>query len=129
MSTEAEIKELGDKIAVLTLKEAISLSNYLEEEHGIEAASGGVMVAPGGGGAEEVAAVEQTSFDVYLNEFETGAKIKVIKAVRAETGVGLKEAKTFTENLPAAIKEGISKEDAEALAETFKELGAVVEIK
>jgi large subunit ribosomal protein L7/L12 len=125
-------KELGDKIVELTLKEAKELSDYLEEVHGIEAASGGavMMAAPGGGGeGGEGAAVEQTEFDVVLENFGD-KKIGVIKVVRGATGLGLKEAKELVEKAPdAKVKEGISKEDAEKLKAELEEAGATVAIK
>ena len=122
-------KELGDKIVSLTLKEAKELSDYLEEVHGIKAATGGaVMMAPAAGGEAAPAAAEKTEFDVVLDNF--GAqKIGVIKVVRAATGLGLKEAKDLVEAVPAKIKEGISKEDAEKLKKELEEAGATVSIK
>lgn len=122
---EAAIKELGDKIVGLTLKEAVDLGDYLKEEYGIEPAAGAVAVAAAPA-AEE--AEEKTEFDVIL----TGAgdqKIKVIKVVREVTGLGLKEAKDLVDNAPKAVKEGISKDEAEALVEKIKEVGGGVEIK
>ena len=127
----AEAKELGDKIVGLTLKEAKELSDYLKEEHGIEAAAGGVaMVAPGGGGGEGGGgdAAEQTEFDVVLDSFG-GNKIAVIKVVRGATGLGLKEAKELVEGAPGKVKEGVSKEDAEKLKGELEEAGAEVSIK
>ena len=123
-------KEIGDKISVLTLKEAKELSDYLEEEHGIKAAAGGaVMVAGPAAGADAGAAQEeQTEFDVVLESF--GAKkIGVIKVVRAAAGLGLKEAKDLVESAPTKVKEGISKEDAEKLKTEMEEAGATVSIK
>ena len=125
----AGAKELGDKIAGMTLKEAKELSDYLKEEHGIEAASGGgavVMAAPGEGGGG--AAEEQTEFDVVLESFGD-KKIGVIKVVRTATGLGLKEAKEVVEGAPGKIKEGLSKEDAEKLKADLEEAGATVSIK
>lgn len=123
----AAIKELGDKLVGLTLKDAVDLGNYLKEEYGIEPAAGAVAVAAGpAAAAEEVE--EQTEFTVML----TGAgdqKIKVIKVVREVTGLGLKEAKELVDGAPKAVKEGLSKEDAEKLAESLKEAGASVELK
>ena len=137
MSTDVETrefsdlsKELGDKIAGLTLKEAKELSDYLEDEHGIKAAAGGgvVMAAgPADGGPAEAAA-EQTEFDVVLENFGD-KKIGVIKVVRAATGLGLKEAKDLVEGVPSKVKEGISKEDAEKLKGELEEAGATVSIK
>ncbi len=138
MSTaEAEVKEfdaatkdLGDKIVSMTLLEAKNLSDYLEDVHGIKAASGGaVMMAAGpadGGGA--AAEVEQTEFDVVLTGFGD-SKIPVIKVVRGATGLGLKEAKEIVENTPKAIKEGVSKEDAEKLKEEIEGAGGSCEVK
>ena len=126
----ATTKELGDKISTLTLKEAKELSDYLEEEHGIKAAAGGaVMMAGPAAGADAGAAPEvQTEFDVVLESF--GAKkIGVIKVVRAATSLGLKEAKDLVEGVPAKVKEGISKEDAEKLKTELEEAGATVAIK
>lgn len=138
MSTDVETrefsdlsKELGDKIAGLTLKEAKELSDYLEDEHGIKAAAGGGVVMagpmPGGDGGGEAAA-EQTEFDVVLENFGD-KKIGVIKVVRAATGLGLKEAKDLVEGVPSKVKEGISKEDAEKLKGELEEAGATVSIK
>lgn len=123
-----EIKDLGDKLVELTLKQAVDLGNYLKDEYGIEPAAGGaVMVAgPGGGGGEEVE--EQTSFDVILKS-AGDKKIQVIKVVREATALGLKEAKELVDSAPKAIKEGLSKEEAEALAAKIKEQGAEVEVK
>jgi large subunit ribosomal protein L7/L12 len=127
----AEIKELGDKIVNLTLKQAVDLATYLKEAHGIEpAASGAVMVAgPGGGGAAAAEpAEEKTTFDVVL---KAGGekKIQVIKVVRAATGLGLKEAKDLVEGAPKTVKEALSKEDAEKLKKELEEQGATVELK
>jgi large subunit ribosomal protein L7/L12 len=123
-------KELGDKIVGLTLKQAKELSDYLEEIHGIKPAAGGaavVMAAPsgeGGGAAKE----EKTEFDVMLEGFGD-KKIGVIKVVRAATALGLKEAKDLVEGVPAKVKEGISKEDAEKLKRELEEAGGTVSIK
>jgi len=123
-------QELGEKIVSLTLKEAKELSDYLEEVHGIKPAAGGaVMMAPAegeGGGAAAVA--EKTEFDVVLEGFGD-KKIAVIKVVRAATSLGLKEAKDLVEGVPAKIKEGLSKEDAEKLKKEIEEAGGTVSIK
>ena len=126
-----EIKELGDKIVGLTLKQAVDLAAYLKDTHGIEPAAGGVMMAGGGGGGAAAAApVEEakSTFDVVL---KAGGekKIQVIKVVRAATGLGLKEAKDLVEAAPKAVKEGLSKEDAEKLKKELEEQGATVELK
>ncbi|MEM7576549.1 MAG: 50S ribosomal protein L7/L12, partial [Planctomycetota bacterium] len=106
---------------------AVDLADYLKEEYNIEPAAGGVVMAAGGGGGED-AADEQTEFDVILKA-PGGNKIQVIKAVREATGLGLKEAKEVVESAPKALKEGIAKEEADALAEKLKEAGAEIEIK
>ena len=127
----ASTKKLGDKIAEMTLKEAKELSDYLEEEHGIKAAAGGavMMAAPASGGEGSAAAEpEKTEFDVVLENFGD-KKITVIKVVRANTGLGLKEAKDLVESVPAKVKEGISKEDAEKLKTDLEEAGGTVSIK
>ena len=123
----AETKKLGDAIVALTLMQAKELADYLKEEHGIEPAAGGavMMAGPAAGAAEEVE--EKTSFDVILKEFGE-KKIQVIKEVRALTGLGLKEAKGLVDNAPKPVKEGVSKEDAEAARDKLEAVGAVVEI-
>ncbi|UCE48873.1 MAG: 50S ribosomal protein L7/L12 [Phycisphaerales bacterium] len=125
---DSAIKGLGDKIVALTLMQAKELGDYLKEEHGIEPASGGAVMVAGpatGGQAEEVE--EKTSFDLILKEFGD-KKIQVIKEVRALTGLGLKEAKDLVDNVPKPIKEGMSKEDAEAARDQLEAVGAVVEL-
>ena len=127
-----EIKELGDKLVGLTLKQAVDLAAYLKEEHGIEPAAGGVVMAagPGGGGgaAPAEAEAEKTNFDVVLKA-GGDKKIQVIKVVRAATGLGLKEAKDLVEAAPKPVKENLSKEDAEKLKKELEEQGATVELK
>lgn len=124
------IKTLGDKIVSLTLLQAKSLADYLEQVHGIKPAGGGVMMAAaaGAGGAAPAAAEVQTEFDVVLAAFGDN-KIGVIKVVRAATGLGLKEAKDLVESAPKAIKTGLSKADAEKLKTELEGAGAKVEIK
>ncbi|MFQ5412449.1 MAG: 50S ribosomal protein L7/L12 [Phycisphaerae bacterium] len=125
----ASVKEMGDKIVTLSVKEAQELSDYLKDTYGIEPAGGGavMMAAPGAGGAadEEEA---PTAFDVVLTE-SGASKISVIKVVRAATGVGLKEAKDLVDSVPKAIKEDLNKEDAEALKKEIEEAGGKVELK
>lgn len=123
---DPQIKELGDKIADLSLKQAVDLKDYLKDAYGLEPAAGGaVMVAGPGGEAEEE---EQTNFDVILTSYGE-KKIQVIKVVRELTGLGLKEAKELVDNAPKAVKEGLLKEEAEELANKLKEQGAEVELK
>lgn len=124
----ADIKALGDSIVGLTLLEAKELADYLKDEHGIEAASGGGVVVAAAGGEAGGAAEEQTEFDVVL-ESAGEKKINVIKAVRGATGLGLKEAKELVESAPKAVKEAVSKEDAEKLKKELEEAGAAVSLK
>lgn len=126
---EAAIAELGDKLAELTLKQAVDLKDYLKETYGIEPAAGGaVMVAGGGGGDDAPAEEEKTEFDVVLTA-AGGKKIQVIKVVREATGLGLKEAKELVDGAPSTIKEAMPKDEADALAEKIKEQGGEVEVK
>ncbi len=124
----SEIKKLGDKIAGLKLMQAKELGDYLKEEYGIEPAAGGAVVRAGPAvQAEAEEAEEKTSFDVILKEFGD-KKIQVIKEVRALTALGLKEAKDLVDGVPRPVKEGVSKEDAEAAQKQLEAAGAVVEI-
>ena len=122
-----DIKTLGDKIVKLTLMQAKELGDYLKDEHGIEPASGGAVMVAGpaaeGGAAEE----EKTTFDVILKEFGD-KKIQVIKEVRSLTGLGLKEAKALVDSAPKAVKEGVSKDEAEEARSQLEAAGAVVEL-
>ena len=125
------IKELGDKIVKLTLMQAKELGDYLKEVHGIEPASGAAVMMAGpaaGMGGEAAAAEEKTSFSVILKEIGD-KKIQVIKEVRALTGLGLKEAKDLVDGAPKPVKEGVSKDEAEAAKKQLEAAGAVVEIK
>jgi large subunit ribosomal protein L7/L12 len=126
--SSSKIKKLGDEIVGLTLMEAKELGDYLKDEYGIEPASGGAVMVAGPaaqGPAEEKE--EKTSFDVILKEFGD-KKIQVIKEVRALTGLGLKEAKELVDNVPKPVKEGLSKDDAEAAQKQLEAVGAVVEL-
>lgn len=125
---DAKISDMGDKLAGLTLKEAVDLADYMKQTYGIEAAAGGaVMMAGPAAGAAAPAAAEKTDFDVILKS-PGGNKIGVIKVVRELTGLGLKEAKDLTETANAKIKEGLGKEEAEQIAAKLKEAGAEVEL-
>ncbi|HUS92107.1 MAG TPA: 50S ribosomal protein L7/L12 [Phycisphaerae bacterium] len=124
----AEIKALGDQIAKLTLKQAVDLKDYLKDAYGIEPAAGGAVMMAGPAAAEAAEEVEQTAFDVILKDIGD-KKIQVIKAVRALTSLGLKEAKDLVEGAPKPVKEGVSKEDAEAAQKALEEAGATVEVK
>ncbi|NOT01517.1 MAG: 50S ribosomal protein L7/L12 [Phycisphaerales bacterium] len=124
-----EIKSLAEKIVGLTIKDAQSLVDCLKDVHGIEPASGGVMMGgmmAGGGEAPKVE--EKTSFDVVLVA-AGDKKIQVIKVVRAATALGLKEAKDLVDGAPKTVKEGLSKEDADKLKKELEESGAAVEIR
>ena len=122
----ADIKSLADTLVSLTVKEVQELAKVLKDEHGIEPAA--VAVATGGGaGAGEAAAVK-TSFDVILLE-AGGAKLGVVKVVKDLTGLGLKEAKDLVDGAPKAIKEGVGKEEAEAIKKALEEAGAKAEVK
>jgi large subunit ribosomal protein L7/L12 len=128
MSTD--LKTLAQNIVGLTLLEAAELKKILKDEYGIEPAAGGavMMAGPGGGGAAAPAAEEKTEFDVVL--VDAGAqKINVIKEVRAITSLGLKEAKDLVEAAPKAIKEGVSKAEAEEIKKKVEAAGAKVDIK
>jgi len=124
----SDVKKIGDKIVALTLMQAKELGDYLREEYGIEPAAGAAVMMAGPaaqGQAEEKE--EKTSFDVILKAFGD-KKIQVIKEVRALTGLGLKEAKDLVDNVPKPVKEGLSKEDAEAAQKKLEAVGAVVEL-
>src|SRR5438105_2534344 len=126
----AEIKELGDKLAGLSIRQAVDLKDYLKTL-GIEPAAGGaVMMAGPAGGAAAPAEKEEakTTFDVVLKT-AGDKKIQVIKVVRAATGLGLKEAKDLVEGAPKVVKENLSKEDAEKLKKELEEQGGTVELK
>ena len=124
-----DIKKLGDQLAALTLKQAVELGDYLKAEHGIEAAAGAVVMAgpAAGAGAGEAEAEEKTSFDVILKDVGD-KKIQVIKAVRALTSLGLKEAKELVESAPKPVKEDVPKEEADEALKQLTEAGATAEI-
>jgi large subunit ribosomal protein L7/L12 len=129
----AAVKELGDKIVALTLKEAKELSDYLKDVHGIEPAAGGavVMAAPAGGGDAGGAdkPEEKTEFDVVLEGFAADKKVAVIKVVKNATGGGLAESKALVESAPTKVKSGVAKDEAEKLKKELEESGAKVSIK
>ena len=128
----ADLKEIGDRLAGLTLKQAVDLAEYLKETHGIEAAAGGAVMmtgaptSPTGPGDDK--AEEKSTFDVVLKN-SGDKKIQVIKVVRAATGLGLKEAKDLVEAAPKTVKEGLTKDEAEKLKKELEEQGATVELK
>jgi large subunit ribosomal protein L7/L12 len=125
----ANLEKLADDLSALTVLEAAELSKMLEEKWGVSAAAPvAVAAAPGAAGPGEAAAEEKTEFDVVLAAFGE-KKINVIKEVRAITGLGLKEAKDLVEAAPKAVKEGVSKDEAEAIKKQLEEAGATVEVK
>ena len=129
-SYDPSITTLGDNIAGLTLLQAKSLADYLENHHGIKPAAGAVVAVAGGAaaGAAAAPAAEKTEFDVVL--LAAGEqKINVIKVVRAATGLGLKEAKDLVEGVPKSLKDGVSKEDAEKLKAEIVAAGGTCDIK
>ena len=124
-----DIKEIGDKIAALTVSKAVELGDYLEEVHKIKPAAGGVAVVAGPAAAAPAEKpAEQTEFTVQLDSFGAD-KIKVIKVVREITGLGLKEAKDVVEGAPKAIKENVSKEEAQKIKKQLEDVGAKVTLK
>ena len=121
-----KITALIEEVKGLTVLELSELVHALEEEFGVSAAA---MAAPAAGSAAAEAVEEKTEFDVVLAGFDAAAKIKVIKVVREITGLGLGEAKAFVESAPKAVKEGVSKDEAEELKKKMEEAGAKVELK
>jgi len=123
------VKEVADKVAEFTLKQAVDFKNYMKDAYGIEPAAGGAVMMAGGGGGEGAAeAEEQTEFDVIL-EGAGEKKIQVIKVVREATGLGLKEAKDMVDGAPKAVKEKVSKEEADELKAKLEEAGGQVTVK
>ena len=123
----ADIKAIAEELVNLTVKEVNELATVLKEEYGIEPAAAAVAVAAGPAAAGE-AAEEKTSFDVILAEVGA-AKLQVVKAVKEACGLGLKEAKDLVDGAPATVKEGMSKDEAEALKKAIEAAGAKVELK
>ena len=123
----ADVKALAEELVNLSVKDVQELAKVLKEEYGIEPAAAAVVVAADGGNGA-AAQAEQTEFDVILKSAGQG-KLNVIKVVRSELGLGLKEAKDLVDGAPATLKEKISKADAEALKAALEEAGAEVEIK
>ena len=124
----ADLKKMAEEIVALTLLEAQELKTILKDEYGIEPAAGGAVMVAGGGDAAGGAAEEQTEFNVILVA-AGAAKINVIKEVRGITGLGLKEAKDLVDAGGKAVKEGVSKEEAEDIKGKLEAAGAEVEVK
>ncbi|WP_405607322.1 50S ribosomal protein L7/L12 [Polaribacter sp. Asnod1-A03] len=123
----AELKDFAEQLVNLTVKEVNELATILKDEYGIEPAAAAVAVAGPAAGGDD-AADEQTEFDVILKA-AGGSKLAVVKLVKELTGLGLKEAKGIVDSAPAAVKEGISKDEAEGLKKSLEEAGAEVELK
>jgi large subunit ribosomal protein L7/L12 len=125
----ADIEKIAEELSNLTVLEAAELATMLEEKWGVSAAAAPMAMAmPAGGGDAGGAAEEQSEFDVILTA-AGASKINVIKEVRGITGLGLKEAKDLVEGAPKPVKEGVSKEEAEAIKGKLEEAGASVEVK
>ena len=125
----ADLKDFAEQLVNLTVKEVNELADILKEEYGIEpAAAAAVAVAGPAGGGEEGGAEEKSEFDVILNA-PGGSKLAVVKLVKELTGLGLKDAKELVDSAPKAVKEGVAKDEAEALKKQLEEAGAEVELK
>lgn len=124
----AELKDFAEQLVNLTVKEVNELAAILKEEYGIEPAAAAVVAAGGGGGDAGEAVEEQTEFDVILKA-AGGSKLAVVKLVKELTGLGLKDAKDIVDSAPKAVKEGIAKDEAEAIKNQLEEAGAEVELK
>ncbi|MCC5939835.1 MAG: 50S ribosomal protein L7/L12 [Lunatimonas sp.] len=125
----ADLKAFAEQLVNLTVKEVNELAAILKDDYGIEpAAAAATVVAAGAGGGEAAAEEEKTSFDVILKA-AGGQKLAVVKLVKELTGLGLKEAKEVVDGAPKAIKEGVSKDEADALKKQLEEAGAEVELK
>jgi large subunit ribosomal protein L7/L12 len=125
----ADLNKMAEELVNLTVKEVNELATILKDEHGIEPAAAAVAVSAGpGAGGDAAAGAEQSEFDVILKA-AGGAKLAVVKAVKELTGLGLKEAKEIVDKAPGPVKEGVSKDEAEALKKQLEEAGAEVELK
>ena len=124
----AELKDFAEKLVNLTVKEVNELADILKNEYGIEPAAAAVAVAGPAAGGGEAAGEEQSEFDVVLKA-AGASKLAVVKLVKELTGLGLKDAKEMVDNAPKAIKEGVSKDEAEGLKKSLEEAGAEVELK
>ena len=123
----ADIKAIAEELVNLTLKEVNELATILKDEYGIEPAAAAVAVAAGPVAGDTAAAAEKTSFDVVLKS-AGASKLQVVKAVKESCGLGLKEAKDLVDGAPSKLKEGVAKEEAEALKKALEEVGAEVEL-
>ena len=124
----ADLKAFADQLVSLTVKEVNELAKILKDEHGIEPAAAAVVAGGGGAGAAPAAAQEKSTFDVILKS-PGGAKLAIVKLVKELSGLGLKEAKDLVDAAPKAVKEGVSKEEANSMKTQLEEAGAEVELK
>tara|TARA_B100001059_G_C17318638_1_gene325532 strand:- start:136 stop:513 length:378 start_codon:yes stop_codon:yes gene_type:complete len=124
----ADLKDFAEQLVNLTVKEVNDLATILKEEYGIEPAAAAVAVASGGAASGGEAEEEKSEFDVILKA-AGGSKLAVVKLVKELTGLGLKDAKGLVDDAPSAIKEGVSKDEAEGLKKSLEEAGAEVELK
>ncbi len=124
----ADLKAFAEQLVNLTVKEVSELADILKEEYGIEPAAAAVAVAAPGAAGAEGGAAEKTEFDVILNS-AGAAKLKIVKEVKTLLGLGLKEAKELVDSAPAPLKQGLPKDEAEAIKAALTELGAEVELK
>ena len=124
----ADLKDFAEQLVNLTVKEVNELADILKEEYGIEPAAAAVAVAGGAAGGDAGAEEEQTEFDVILTA-AGGSKLAVVKLVKELTGLGLKDAKELVDGAPKPVKEGVAKDEAEALKAQLEEAGAEVELK
>jgi large subunit ribosomal protein L7/L12 len=123
----ADLKKFAEELVNLSVKDVNELATILKDEYGIEPAAAVAVAGPAAAGGE-AAGEEQTEFDVILKE-AGGSKLKVVKTVKELTGLGLKEAKDIVDSAPKAVKEGVSKDEAEGIQKALEEAGAVVELK
>ena len=125
----ADLKKFAEELVNLSVKDVNELATILKDEYSIEPAAAAAAAGPAGGGGQSAeASEEQTEFDVILKE-AGGTKLQVVKAVKELTGLGLKEAKDIVDSAPKAVKEGVSKAEAEGIQKALEDAGAVVELK
>ena len=124
----ADVKKIAEELVNLTVKDVNELATILKDEYGIEPAAAAAVAGPAAAGGGADAGEEQTEFDVILKA-AGAAKLKVVKAVKELTGLGLKEAKDIVDSAPKAVKEGVSKDEAEGILKALEEAGAEVELK
>jgi len=124
----ADLAKLAEELVNLSVKDVKELADILKDEYGIEPAAAAAVAVAGPAGGDESAASEKTEFDVVLVS-PGGAKLQIVKAVKELTGLGLKEAKEIVDGAPKTVKEGVSKDEAEAIKSQLEEAGAEVELK